>query len=403
MSRRTLVIMTIMSVLVANATAQNAGLSLTEALALAQTGHPALAVAEAEVTAAEARAEQAGAWPNPAAFFRVEAAPRSGDSWRGSERILGLSQVFPWGGRTGAARAVATAEAGRTSHEQTLAARSVEASVRAAFAEALHARDAVLLREDALRVARRVHELTEFRVAADDAAVLDLRRARMELGEAQAGLGQARVAASATLDILAAAMGVGGNQVAGVRGDLAIQSVVPDLDSLLAAIAVAPRTQIAAARVRQSDALVTEASRLRRPDLELEFGLRTSPEGDSFDAGVRIDLPILDGGGARLSAARAGEVAAQYQTRVLQQDLTARVRRAHAELTVAVDNAAIYDEVVVPEATAALESTEVAYTAGAAGITDVLQITRDWIAAKEKRLDLLLAAQRARAVLVDLL
>lgn len=383
--------------------AQDGSLSLDEALALASEQHPVLEAARLGVVAADDQARQAGAWLNPALFLKMEDAPREGDAWNGSNRILGLSQEVPYSGRVGAARKVAEAQAGRVGHERDLTANTVEAQVRAAFAFALHSRDALTIREEGVAVAQHLFDLTSERVAAGDAPGVDKRRAHMELGATQADLGVARIVEMDARVKLATVMGVDVSTVTAVQGELVSQTSVPELGGLLSAMEAAPRSKIAGADISVGSARVTEASRLRYPDLELEAGLRTAPGGDSFDAGLKIAVPLFDRGGARLSAARAEAAAAEWNAQSSRRELEAAVRRAHAELEVAVESAAIYQDVVVPEATGALRAAEAAYTAGDTDLTGILQITRDWLDARMLQLDLLLVEAQARSKLVELL
>jgi len=378
-------------------------MTVEDALAQAATGRTELAAVAAETEAAVTEAEQAGAWPNPAAFLRMEAAPRDGDTWAGSERIVGLSQELPLSGRTGASRAVAEARADLARESGVLAGRVVEARVRTAFASALHAQDALTLRQEAVAATGRLHDLVSRRSEAGDTAVADRRRARMELGIAEAELLRAQARVSTTRAELAAAIGSKGALAATLVGSPTTSADVPALGDLLATVQAAPRVRMGAGLVAEQKARITEASRLRWPDLEVEAGLRTAPDGDSFDAGVRLSLPLFDRGGARVSAARAGAAAADHRRRAAEHDLEAQVHEAHAELATSVAELSVYDEIVVPEASAALRSAEAAYTTGDADLTDVLQITRDWIEARQARLDRILAVSLARAELLALL
>jgi len=400
---KTILVISVLVLLSVPTWAQESGLTLDEALLLAAERYPILQAVGLEAEAAVQRADQAGAWLNPGVFLRMEGAPRKGDAWGGSERILGVSQDIAFSGRLGAAREVARFEAGQLDQIRALTGREVEAAVRTAHAEALHARDALELWHEGVEVARHLLELASERVAAGDAPRVDEGRAHMELGAAEAALGAARVAEMDARNKLAATVGIDLMEIGAVAGELMTDPSIPDLDELIARIDHSPRNLLEGARVATEEARITEASRLRYPDLELEAGLRTAPDGDSFDAGVRLAVPLFDGGGARLSAARAEAAAAQWRAQSQRRNLELAVRRAHAELTVSVEGARLYSEVVIPEATAAVRAAEAVYAVGDADLTDVLQITRDWIDARRLQLDLILAEARARATLVELL
>ena len=393
----------VLTVVGAGAMVQETGMTLDEALALARERQPVLAAAGFEAVAAEENAEQAGAWSNPEVFFKLEGAPRAGDAWRGANRVVGLSQAVPWNGRPGAERRVADAVAERMAHERELALQKTRSTVRAAFAEALHAREALALAVEGVDVARRLHDLVVRRVEAGDAPMVNLRRARMELGAARAEVARRRTAEATARMRLAIAVGIEPAEVTGVRGHLTVEPAVPAIDDLLADLDATPRSRIAGAEVAGRNAAVDAASRSRWPDLAVEAGLRSTPDGDAFDAGVSLRVPLFDRGGARTSAARATAAAAGQRALAARRELVAAVHQAHAELAESVASAVLYDDVVVPEATAALRAAEAAYAAGDADLTGTLQITRDWLAARMVRLDALLAAERARAKLVGLL
>jgi outer membrane protein TolC len=55
---------------------------------------------------------------------------------------------------------------------------------------------------------------------------------------------------------------------------------------------------------------------------------------------------------------------------------------------------------VVPDAEAALASVQAAFTAGDVGLTEVLQVTREWIDARQGGLDWQRALAEAEAMLV---
>lgn len=378
-------------------------LTVEQALERAHRSHPGLAAVPVEVTAATESAQQAEAWPNPAFFFKMEGAPFDGDAWNDAHHIYGLAQELPVSGRIGATGGVARARTEQIQREGELYIRSTEAGVRAAFARAVHARDALAVNREAMAVAQRLHDLVAERAAAGDTPVSDRRRARMELGVAQAELLGAEALATAALADLAAAVGdaevVGLELVATPVAELA----PPALAEIMVGLDRSPQQRLADSRLTEQEALITEASRRRWPDLLVEAAFRDAPGGHGFDAGIAVALPLWDRGGARLSATQAGAAAADHRRRTVRQNLEAQVRRVHAELEAAVGELEVYDRIVLPEADAAVRSAEAAYSAGDAGLTAVLQITRDWHDVRQARLERRLALELSWAELFKLL
>ena len=183
-------------------------LNLDQAVARALAQHPDLAAAEAEVRAVEAEAGQSSAWDNPALFFRMEGAPREGDAWRGSERVVGLAQEFsPWG-RRGAEARQGRALVGVARAEARVFRQELEARVNRVFAEAYHAQETLKLRREMEKAALRLTELVESRVAAGDVPRARLHRARLAVGTAQSALRESEAQAMAAGSALGALLGL---------------------------------------------------------------------------------------------------------------------------------------------------------------------------------------------------
>lgn len=386
--------MTTLMLLTLLAAAGASTLDLPTAVERALATHPDLAAAQAEVRALNADAEQRGAWDNPGVFFRLEAAPRTGDAWDGAGRIVGLSQALPLGGARGAARAAAAADAHAASLGAAADAAALEATVREAYAATWHAQQTLRLRQEAAVSAARLLEVVARRTEAGDAAVSDLRRARMIGATADV---EAQAAAAALEQALASLGALVGDPVSRDT-ELAAPTADP-------AAAAEPSTgslpaQAAAARAEAAALGVTAASRLRWPDLEVELGLRSGPDGEAFDVGVRLELPLLDRGGARLEAERARSIASDHRAEATRRRVTDQRAGALSRRQAAADALATYRSSVVPDAEAALASVQAAFTAGDVGLTEVLQVTREWIDARQGGLDWQRSLAEAEAMLV---
>jgi len=393
----------IVLVLILAATAAAAGAqtfwTLEDAMSRGPAARPEYAAAVETLRAAQAARDQAGAWPNPAAFLRLEAAPRDGDAWRGAERIAGLSQTLPLGGRVGAARRAGEAAVTTREYETVALLRAMEAEIQGAFAAAVRAQETLALRHEAVLIARRLEEAVARRVEMGDAPVVDLRRARAERGAAEAAAAGAVAADAEARAALAAAPGDAGRAVDGVIGDAAGDPLPGGLEDLVAGLNGSPLIRAAESRAVSSEARARAVSRARIPDLEIEAGLRESSSESSFDLGFRVDLPLFDRGGAGLDAVRAEALAAAAQARAARLALEARLRGAHAAMTAARQGADIYAETVIPETLAALRSAEAAYAVGETSLTEVLLARRDWLEARLTHIDLVRDAHTARAEL----
>lgn len=370
------------------ATATAAELTLERALAAAVANHPSLPAAAAEREAAAARAEQAGALPNPSVFLRLEDAPRDGDAWSGANRIVGLSQTIPWSGRIGAEKRAAEALAERAELEQRIALAELRSRVTVAFGKAVFARDVLALAEESARTAKRLVEIVTAKVETGDAAGLDLHRAEMESAQARIALMAARGSLRTTFETLSS---LTGTVVEAVIGELSLPIEDYSFDALMSGLDTSPRLLVAERDAAASSALVSAASRMRLPELELEAGLRTMSDGESFDAAVSFMLPLFDRGGARLSAAQASETAAQARTRSVRRELENTLRTLSIVHGSLMDSAELYEGGLLERSDAVLQATHAAYAAGELSMGDVLQVREDWSERRSARLELLLA------------
>ncbi len=345
----------------------------------------------AEEEATEADARQTGAWDNPALFFRLEAAPRRGDSWAGGERILGLAQEIPLWGVSGKAKAVGQARARAALARESLAGQELKAEVRAAHAAALWARGTAELQEEGLKVAQNLGALVERRLQAGDASQADLHRATLARARAEVDRDVALVRYQGAQARLALLLGLGsldGWELASGRDD-----PLP----LAADDEVSARLFVLGAQAAVSAAEVTLVSRSRWPRLELEAGLRGSSEEDAFDLGLRLGLPLWDRGAEGLKAARARQSAAEHQAEWGRRQRSAQLREAGLEEEAAARALKTFAEEIVPSAEAALRSASAAFELGDVGLTDVLQVSREWIAARQGLLDWVRNQAEARA------
>lgn len=386
-------LVTLLTILALTAPGRADQLTLDDVMAEAHATHPRLRASQALADAARVQARQDGAWANPGLFLRLEAAPRHGDAWNDAGRIVGLSQSLPLAGRPGAARAMGEAAAAMAAGEVSVRSNELAAAIRRDYAEAWHAQQSLAMREAARDAAADLLDLVQQRVTAGDAARMELLRARMVAGEANAELAAARARHTAALAALGAWLG---------RPVTAGTVIMPVPALIDGAVDGSARLAVATAQVEVAAARVGMAGRSRWPELELEAGLRTSPEGDAFDAGLRLSLPLWDRGSARVQAARARQQADEHRLVAERRDIVAALGTARSRLQAAREALQIHTQEVVPDAEAAVTAVRAAYAAGDVDLGEVLQVMQAWIGARLSRLDWAREAVRAEAALVAL-
>jgi len=381
------------------ASAGTGTLSLDQALEIGATSRLELTAVEAELSAARERARQQGAWLNPNIYFMVEGAPTAGDAWNGSNRVIGLEQTLSLGGRRGADHDAARLMALGVEADRDLTGRRVAWSIRTAFARVLHTRSVVEMRQKVVEATLRALRIVELRHELGEAAMDEVTVAQLEFDVAIIEVTKAETDLSVARTDLASTLGSGLDDLPLVTGVLGAPADVPDLEILLAGIDSSPILRGANARAQSRSAVVRSASRHRIPDFGVSLGLRRFGDGggDAIDAGIRVQLPLFDRGGARLSAARADALVEDAVARLARTEQERRVREVHARLAVAEAVVRTHTEKLLPAADAVLAAAERRHAEGDAELIELLQFRASWIQRQLADLDARLELDLVRA------
>jgi cobalt-zinc-cadmium efflux system outer membrane protein len=355
-------------------------LTLDQALDLAERLQPELAEARALVEAAEGRAKQSGAFPNPSAIARMESARLSGRSVGEAEYLAGVSQPIPLGGRLSKAREAEQLERDRRGQEFTVRRRELRRRVHSAFATALYQEQSFQTQRQIAASVEKVVAITKARVDAGDILREDLAKAEMELLRAQVELRRSDAMNEHAMVELKAAIGSPGLAVKSLVGRLDATFEIPTLESLAASLSTSPEVALAGAEVRARQARVDLAKAERIPDVRVEVLYRRleSSKENSFDVGLSIPIPLFDRNQGRLREARAEVAAAEARSRTTQNALSVRLHEAHSHLTAALANTRALKAEVLPRADTVLKANEARFEAGDIGLTELLPVRRDW-------------------------
>jgi outer membrane protein TolC len=115
-----------------------------------------------------------------------------------------------------------------------------------------------------------------------------------------------------------------------------------------------------------------------------------------------MGMPLWDRSGQGVKAARARQAAASYRAESVRRETQARLDSARASQLAAIRVLDTFDQAVIPEAEAALAAAHASFEAGDVDLGEVLQVTREWIDARQGQLDWTRALARAEAELVRL-
>jgi cobalt-zinc-cadmium efflux system outer membrane protein len=365
---------------------------------LRETAAPRLIVGEAETRAAEGRAMQARARPNPTLDLQVENIGGDGPyrDFQGAETTLSVGQTLELGGKRGARVATARAELDT--------ARS-----RAGLGRVAYARDLVVAYASAeaagerLTVAREGLDLAEAdaraaRLLVDNGKEAELRalQARAVVSAAQAEVSRAEAESGGALARLAALTG----------GERVFTAVTPgSLDHVWRSSvtkAQAPAVTVAEAEQRVATRKLDLERRRAMPDVTVNFGVRrlAGEDATAAVAGFSLPLPLFDRNRGAVKSARAEADAARARVLMAQADAVADRRSAEGEARAAERSAAAAREGEVA-AGEAYRLARLGYEAGKLPLIELLSARRDLVAARQRNIEARLMRAKALADLAQ--
>jgi outer membrane protein, heavy metal efflux system len=358
----------------------NSVLTLEQAIALAESLHPELAVGEALLRAAQGRTDQAGRLPNPEFIARVESAPLSGRTAREAEYLAGASQSLPLGPRLSKARSAEKFASEARFQDLELRRRDIRKRVHAAFATALYQEKAFLTLSNISQTFEQGVAIAKARVDAGDALPEDLARVELELIRSKIERDRGAALRQTALVQLAGAIGDPKLPVTRLDGNLDITFEIPTLESVAADLAEHPTALRAEADGKASAARLELAKSQRIPDITVEaLYRRLEGEGrNAFDVGVSIPVHLFGRNRGKVREARAESAAAEARYRSIQNELWSRTQESHSRLTAALARSRAWREEVLPRSETVLKTAERRYSAGDTRVSDLLSVRRDW-------------------------
>ena len=374
-------------------------LTLEQALEMAENLQPQLAEARAMVEATEGRARQAGTFPNPEAILGAQQIPFGGNAPNEREYVAGVGQTIPLSGRLGKARQAELLDREVRARGLEVKRRDIRKLVHSAFATALYQEKAYQAQTEIQRNAEKAVATTQARVEAGDALREDLARVEMELARSKVERQRAESLRQQALVTLASAMGDATMSVKSLDGTLEATFEIPTLESLTASLSAQPESAQAEADVRARNARVDLARAERIPDVKVEllYHRLEASQQNTFDVGLSIPLPLFNRNQGRLREARAEAAAADARSRMTQNELTAKLRESHLQLTAALTSSRTLKTEILSRAETVLKGAEARYAAGDISLADILPVRRDWAAVQLSYLESLRDVMQAWA------
>jgi len=335
---------------------------------------PSLREIEANLAAARARVQGAGATPNPMLMAGVE--NQQIDLSRDPAMtmyVIGASQTFVRGGRRDALRRIAELDVERLQYEAESRRAEIARDVLIAWDEAAAATSEIAANEEVAKLV---------------AMMSDAARARYETGSAaQSDIIREKVEASTIRHSILMQRGVRDSALARLRAllNLSLAEPVPAFamagmehhpsETATALESTTPAIAALEAEVARDSAEIELARVASKPDwnLEASYGMRPEQK-DVFTVLARFELPVRKATTIEpaINEAIARREAAQARIAILRQRLAAAFGEAVAAHNEAIEQINLHVEQLVPEARLGFESALSSYQTGKTSFDAVL-------------------------------
>ncbi|MGD8393873.1 MAG: TolC family protein [Candidatus Eiseniibacteriota bacterium] len=381
-------------------------ITVEEAVARVLAANPERYAAWERLRAADADRVQAGAWRNPEAELEAEGFGGDRDGFEQAELTVGLRLPLELFGTRGLRADVAEARAVAERARYQEVSRRLAARTWTAFHRALAARERVRIAAARVAVTRETAATLDSQVDAGKISPLAGLRAAVERETARAALESAGADLHTAREELMALWQESGADSLVLAGELRAGAFLPAAEQLAADVLTTHPALIAARwnaeRERRAGRL---ASRERWPDVVPGGGVRWHRDTgeQNFVAGLGVEVPLFDrGGAARHAAARRAE-AAGHDLIALEASLAAELHTLLEELEARERALSVYAGEIVPRAERALVLARAGYDSGKFGYLDLLDAQRTVIDVEDGRTQALIAYDRTLVRLESLL
>ncbi|CAN5818867.1 hypothetical protein BH11MYX2_BH11MYX2_26460 [soil metagenome] len=357
------------------AAADTTSVTFTDVLAAAQRA-PALVATRADIRAANARIDAAGAWPSPG--VRVETNRLT------ARFVAGAFVPLPVFGTVGAAERVASAEAAVVRSDSVVADREVIRVAALAWIALARAEGDAAAAALAASQARELENVAKGRLDAGAGAVVDVSTASAARARAELGVTAAEHERAARAAELAGTLGWDAHRALATKGDLPGRDA-PAIGDLEHALVVHPAHARAEHRIAVTEANAHEARISRFPTLAVEGAVALddpSTPGTDVMLGLSLDVPIFARAGDRIRVADYTRDAERARMTALDTQLAAALAAADRRWQAAKETEQQLETTIVPAQENVAKLALDAYQEGARDLDTAIIAARDLAAAR---------------------
>jgi cobalt-zinc-cadmium efflux system outer membrane protein len=385
----------------------NGVITLHQALTLALLHNPELAEFSFEIRAAEARALQAGLWPNPEAGVGIEnvGGTEEVSGLDGPAMTIQLGQLLVLAGKRAKRRRVALLEGSLAGWDYEATRLDVLRQVAQAYIALLAAQRGVELAADLVRLSEQTYTAVTERVEAGKDPPVEKTKAQVALANAGIELKKATRRLEAARKELVTTWGGKQPKFTEASGDIEQVDPLPQEDALVALLPQNPAIARWQTELEQRKAAVDLEKAGAVPDPTVLGGYRRfNDTGDhAVVFGLAMPLPITDRNQGAIQEAKFNLAKARKQSRAAEAATYAAFASAYETLSAAYAEVMDIRNVVLPGAQSAFEATRQGYEQGKFDFLAVLDSQRTFFDARLRYLDALAGYQKAKAAVESLI
>ena len=385
----------------------NGVITLPQAISLALMHNPELAAFSFEIRAAEARALQAGLWPNPEAGAAIENVGGTDEvsGLDGPAMTIQLGQLIELSDKRTKRHRVALLQGALARWDYEAKRLDVLRQVAQAYIELLAAQRGVELASDLVRLSEQTYTAVTERVEAGKDPPVEKTKAQVALANAGIELKKATRRLEAARKELAATWGGKQPAFGTASGDIERVDPVPQEDALVALLPQNPAIARWETELEERRAAVDLEKAGAVPDPTVLGGYRRfNDTGDrAFVFGLAIPLPITNRNQGAIQESKFNLSKAYKQSQAAEAATYAAFAGAYETLSAAYAEVMDIRNVVLPGAQSAFEATRQGYEQGKFDFLAVLDSQRTFFDARLRYLDALAGYQKAKAAVESLI
>ena len=367
--------------------AEQAPLTLANALSRAMAQNPTLQVFDFRLQGLEGRRFSADQNPALEAGLEVENVLGSGNR-QGSdaaEYTLSLSSVLELGGKRQARVSVVDSQYGRVEAERRAETLDLLGQATQRFVATLALQEKLQLAAEAVALAEATHEIVTRRADRGAAPQAEVLRARAALTQSRIEQSRLRAAYESRKMALASLWGDTSPDFQMLEGDLFQFGSSDNFDALYQRVSDSPAIQIYASEQRIREAEIQLARSQSESDIRWQVGVRRFEVTDDTGLTAGLSVPLFSGRRNRgeVQAARAARDEVQYRQEEALLQLHALLFEAYHTRQQNIDAVEQLRSTVLPDLTKALDLTRQAYERGRYSYVEWTAAQRELLSARE--------------------